>query len=148
MPFTLSHPALVAALWPVVRRAQLPLAAVAIGAMTPDFEFFLHLRPYGPWGHSLAGLVTFCAPAGLAVLAAWELVVRDPTRDLLGLVAGAGLAVGLWNGTQRDGGDGYWDTQLWLGRIAVGAMLGCALALLGFAVAYRRRAAHRTLEAM
>lgn len=85
MPFTLSHPAAIAPLWPLARRARLPLAALAIGAMVPDFEYFVHMRPLALWGHSIAGLFVFCLPVGFASLAAWELVMRGPTRRLLGL---------------------------------------------------------------
>ena len=84
MPFTLSHPAAIAPLWPLARRARLPLAALAIGAMVPDFEYFIHMRPLALWGHSIAGLFVFCLPVGLGTLAAWELVMRAPTRRLLG----------------------------------------------------------------
>jgi hypothetical protein len=87
VPFTLSHPAAAAVVWPLVRRGTLPLAAVTIGAMSPDFEFFLHLRPVARWSHSLAGLVGFCLPVGLLVYGVWELAMRGPTRHLLGLDA-------------------------------------------------------------
>jgi hypothetical protein len=85
LPFTLSHPATAIAFWPAIRRGYLPLAAFAIGAMSPDFEFFLHLRPLARWSHSPSGLILFCLPAGLLVLAAWELVARGPVRHLLAL---------------------------------------------------------------
>src|ERR1043166_8840756 len=85
MPFTLSHPAAGVPHWPVLRRLGLPLAAVAIGAMSPDFEYFIRLQTLALWGHSLVGLFVFCLPAGLVVLAGWELLVKDPTLDLLGL---------------------------------------------------------------
>ncbi|HET7456508.1 MAG TPA: DUF4184 family protein, partial [Gemmatimonadaceae bacterium] len=85
MPFTLSHPAAAGALHPLVRRGWLPLSALVVGTMAPDFEYLIHLRPLALWGHSAVGLFAFCLPAGLAVLAAWELVVRDPVRGLIGL---------------------------------------------------------------
>ena len=244
MPFTLSHPAAVALLAPLARRAQLPLAALAIGAMVPDFEFFIHLRPLARWSHSVVGLITFCLPVGLLVLGAWELIVREPIRHLLGfppnahselrgpswwaraslaLVLGAAthllwdgfthggywgvqlipalrttaltvggrtvpwfnvlqhvstvvgglvvlgwvgreasrtgalgvfvrsgwrwlvilaiactaLAVGLWNGARWGAAEGYWGVQVWLGRVAVAALLGFALALLAYSVVHR-----------
>ena len=87
MPFTLSHPAAIGPLWPVVRRLRLPLAALAIGAMAPDFEFFLHLRPEARWSHSPWGLVAFCLPAGFAAYLVWEGFVRAPVRALLALPA-------------------------------------------------------------
>jgi hypothetical protein len=85
MPFTISHAPIAAPLWPLVRRGHLPLPALAIGAMVPDFEYFLHLRPLALWGHSLAGILTFCLPAGLVVVGAWEFVMRDGVRSLLAI---------------------------------------------------------------
>ena len=115
MPFTLSHPAAVALLSPLVRRARLPFAALVVGTMAPDFEFFLHLRPLARWSHSLPGLVTFCLPAGLLVFAMWELVAREPLRHLLGFPAQPHLG--------REG-PGWWM------RAAVGIVLGAATHLL------------------
>ena len=85
MPFTLSHPAAIAPIRSIARRAGLPLAALAVGAMAPDLEFFLWLRPKSTWSHSLIGLVGFCLPMGLLLVLAWETLVRAPLRDLLAL---------------------------------------------------------------
>jgi hypothetical protein len=115
LPFTLSHPAAIALLWPLARRARLPLAALAIGAMSPDFEFFLHLRPLALWSHTATGLIGFCLPAGLAVFAAWDLVAREPLRDLLGYAA---------EPPQQSRG---WDT--WI-RAAIAVLVGAATHLL------------------
>ena len=66
---------------------MLPLSALAIGTMTPDFEFVRALR--GEWGsaHTAPGLFTFCLPAGLLMTALWVFLLRDPVRDLLTLPA-------------------------------------------------------------
>ena len=132
MPFTFSHPAALAALWPLARRERLPIAALAVGAMSPDFEFFLHLRPVALWSHTLAGLVGFCLPVGIAVFAVWEFVAREPVRELLGFApephrghapwtwwtrVAAGVLVGagthlLWDGVTH--GD-YWGANVWPG---------------------------------
>lgn len=245
MPFTISHAAVAVPLQPLARRGRLPLSALVIGAMVPDFEYFLHLRPLALWGHSLVGLATFCLPVGLAVLAAWELVVRDSVRDLAGLetravdtprsgrwwalasvgillgagthvlwdgmthqgrwaerfvpalgataihlpdrpitwlavldhastvvggavilvwltkllqphrralttvhrsrwravvvtlLVGAATGVGLWNGSHGPAPTDYWNGELWLARVAVGAMLGLGAALLTFGAIHR-----------
>ena len=129
MPFTLSHPAVAAAFWPAIRRGHVPLAALAIGAMSPDFEFLLRLRPVTRWSHTLGGLVLFCLPAGLVVLLAWERIARGPVRHLLALdrepralhrggawwlraslaiVAGAATHM-LWDGFTHGG---YWGAEL------------------------------------
>src|SRR5690349_12774742 len=87
MPFTLSHPAAIAILPRTVRR-HLPLAALAIGTMTPDFEYLIRLKPLSVWSHSLAGVATFCLPVGLITWCCWEYIVRSPTRELLILSQG------------------------------------------------------------
>jgi hypothetical protein len=84
MPFTLCHPAALAVLPSRVRRT-LPLAALAIGSMTPDFEYLLRLKPLSVWSHTVPGLIVFCLPAGLVTWIAWEQIARGPTRELLAL---------------------------------------------------------------
>ncbi len=87
MPFTPSHALAAAPLW-LVARGWLPLSALVVGTMAPDYEFLLRLRPSSIVSHSIVGLVVFCLPAGLAMLAAWELVAREPVRRLLALPPG------------------------------------------------------------
>jgi hypothetical protein len=88
MPFTLSHPA-AAALFPrLVKRDTLPLAALAIGTMAPDFEYLLRLEPMSYWSHSAVGIFSFCLPAGMVALLTWELLLRDPVRQLFALRSG------------------------------------------------------------
>jgi hypothetical protein len=130
MPFTLSHPAAVGLIWPVARRAHVPLSALAIGAMSPDFEFFLHLSPRALLSHTVPGLVLFCLPAGLICFAIWELLVQDVVRELVALpartaegersvrwwmLAGVGILIGaashlIWDGLTHGG---YWGAALW-----------------------------------
>ena len=147
MPFTLSHPAAAAVVWPLVRRGTLPLAALVIGAMSPDFEFFLHLQPLARWSHSFAGLVGFCLPVGLLVYGVWELAMRGPTRHLLGLDAvaevrrpqlgvswmlraAAAVLLGAMTHLAWDGftHGGYWGAQV------LPALRGTALSLNGRAI--------------
>ena len=85
VPFTLSHPAAAAVALPLARRGRIPFAAVVAGTMSPDFEFFFNLRPVAHWSHTLAGLFGFSLPVGLLTYVAWDLVMRGPTRHLLGL---------------------------------------------------------------
>jgi hypothetical protein len=78
MPFTISHAAAVLPL----RRTPLPLAALMIGSMTPDFAYFMP-DPDRMGTHSFAGLFWFCWPVGMV---AWVLFVRlleEPTIALL-----------------------------------------------------------------
>jgi len=63
MPFTLAHPAAVLPIW-AGGKPRLRLAALVLGALTPDFEYFLHLNTVGRYAHSLPGLFFVCLPAG------------------------------------------------------------------------------------
>lgn len=82
MPFTAAHPAIVL---PVLKRLRGPFttSALVIGTMTPDFEYFLRLQPVAGIGHSPVGLIVFCIPVGLVVLAVFHLVVKRPVAMLL-----------------------------------------------------------------
>jgi len=82
VPFTLSH---AAAVLPLHRlsRARLPLAALMIGSMAPDFLYFLPYQPRWLQSHSLAGLFYFCWPLGLAVWLVFVRVLEQPTLALL-----------------------------------------------------------------
>src|SRR5262245_10717115 len=85
MPFTLSHPAAAAPCWPLVRRNLLPLSALAVGTLSPDFEYLWRLRTEWRVSHTPLGILDFCLPVGLAALALWVFVLRTPTRRLLAL---------------------------------------------------------------
>jgi hypothetical protein len=111
MPFTISHAAAALPLSPISRRLRLPLAAIVVGTMSPDFEYFIHLRTLSLWGHSPLGLFVFCLPAGIFVLSLWEFLTREPVLDLLGLPAGH----------RRESRDAAW----WL-RAGVAIVIGAA----------------------
>lgn len=82
MPFTISH---AAAALPVhaLGKSRLPLAALMVGSMAPDFAFFV------PWGvsrhdtHTLAGLFTLCLPLGLLVWLYYVRLLERPTLAFL-----------------------------------------------------------------
>lgn len=81
MPFTLSH---AAAAWPVRRIAtRLPLDALVIGTMAPDYEYVLRLAVVGRLGHTPMGLLAFCLPVSLAALALWRTLVRPALLPLV-----------------------------------------------------------------
>jgi hypothetical protein len=61
----------------------LPLSALVIGSLAPDFEYLYHLRPYGPFGHSVLGLVAFCLPLGLGAWIAFRALVAPALLRLL-----------------------------------------------------------------
>jgi len=65
VPFTAAHAA--AAL--PFRKLQLPLSALLIGTLAPDFEYFLRMAPSGGFGHTVGGVLLFALP--IALLALW-----------------------------------------------------------------------------
>ena len=82
MPFTISH---AAAVLPLERytRAKIPLAALMIGSMAPDFGYFLPVSMSRSSTHDLDGLFLFCWPVGLAVWLLFVHVLERPTIELL-----------------------------------------------------------------
>lgn len=81
MPFTLSHPA---AILPIHRwtRARLPLSALIVGSMSPDFAYFVPLG-FSYLSHNLLGILYFCLPVGFVVWSVFEFLLRRPTLLLL-----------------------------------------------------------------
>ncbi len=78
MPFTLAHAA--AAL--PFRRLRLVPSALVVGAMAPDFEYFLRLAPAGGFGHTFAGAFLLSLPLALFVLWLFHVVVKAPLVQL------------------------------------------------------------------
>ncbi|HEX6038810.1 DUF4184 family protein [Longimicrobium sp.] len=81
MPFTIAHAA--AAL--PVRRAwrALPLDALVLGAMSPDFEYVLRLAVQGRYWHTPSGLLLASVPATLIAVRLWRALVRPALVPLL-----------------------------------------------------------------
>jgi len=75
VPFTFFHPSAVV---PLLRNRLLIPAGLVIGAMSPDFEYFLRLNTVAVHTHTLAGLVYACVPLGVLALLGWQAVIRDP----------------------------------------------------------------------
>lgn len=66
MPFTLAH---AAAALPLQRATALPFCGLAVGTMSPDFEYFLRARPGRTIGHETWGILLMDLPLSLLVLA-------------------------------------------------------------------------------
>lgn len=65
MPLTFAHPA---AILPFSRRSRyVHFAALVLGSMAPDFEYFLRGRPGGEIGHTFAGFLYFNLPLVICV---------------------------------------------------------------------------------
>ena len=80
MPFTASHAAAALPAHALFRR--LPLAALIIGSMAPDYAFFVPFAPFRSETHSFAGLFTFCLPVGLML---WFVYVRWMERPTMAM---------------------------------------------------------------
>jgi hypothetical protein len=82
MPFTIAH---AAAVLPLGRlsRYRLPMSALMVGAMSPDFAYFLPVEVSRFTTHDLPGIFQFCWPAGLAVWLVYVLLLERPTIALL-----------------------------------------------------------------
>jgi uncharacterized protein DUF4184 len=81
MPFTISHAAAALPVHALSRR--LPLAALMIGCMVPDFTYFLPVAPTTISGHTIPGLFLFCVPIGLALWFYFAMVLERPTLAFL-----------------------------------------------------------------
>jgi hypothetical protein len=82
MPFTVSHAAAVLPFRRLVG-ARLPLAALMIGSMSPDFAYFLPDPPNRISTHNLVGLFVFCWPVALAAWLFYVHFLEQPTRALM-----------------------------------------------------------------
>lgn len=82
MPFTVAH-AVVAPPLSRLTGGRLAASALAVGAMSPDFEYVAYLQTRRTIGHTPLGLVVLCLPASLAVLAVWHFLVKRPLAGLL-----------------------------------------------------------------
>ena len=64
MPFTLAHPAAAVPF----RRWGLICSALVMGAIAPDFEYFIRLEPHGQFGHQMPWLLLITFPGALVAL--------------------------------------------------------------------------------
>jgi hypothetical protein len=76
MPITPAHPAAALPLRRLLGRFG-SASALVIGSMAPDLEYFLPFRVPRSTSHSLAGLLWFCLPAGLALWATHRVLLRQ-----------------------------------------------------------------------
>jgi hypothetical protein len=82
MPFTVSH---AAAVLPLQRfgRLSLPLTALMIGSMAPDFGYFFSHDANRQFTHSFASLAYFALPAGLGIWLFYVAILEKATITLL-----------------------------------------------------------------
>lgn len=89
MPVTTSH--IVAVLPLIGRSGRIPVAALVLGSMAPDYPWFLTGGRTAGLSHSLLGLVTVDLAAGLVAYVLWRSVGHAPVRDLVPRSIGARL---------------------------------------------------------
>jgi hypothetical protein len=82
MPFTLVHPVATLPFYRT-RGHKLRLAALAIGAITPDLEFLLGVTPNGWFSHTLPGLFLVCLPSSWICLRLFDRWGRRGVARLL-----------------------------------------------------------------
>jgi hypothetical protein len=78
VPFTFSHAA--AAL--VFPRRRLSFSALVVGAMAPDYLYFIQLSHSSRYGHTLPGMFLFSLPCGLVVLWLYHALLKRPLLSL------------------------------------------------------------------
>lgn len=82
MPFTVSHAAAVLPLHRLAR-GRLPMSALMIGSMAPDFGYFFAHDASRSLTHSFASLPVFSLPAGLLVWLFYVVMLEKATITLL-----------------------------------------------------------------
>lgn len=76
MPFTFSHPAIVLPATGLHKKYY-SLSGLLIGSMVPDFEYFIRMRDYSKYSHTISGMFWFDIPLGIALLFLFHNVVRN-----------------------------------------------------------------------
>lgn len=82
MPFTISHAAAVLPLHRLSRH-RLPLSALMVGSMAPDFGYFFSHEASRQFTHSFTSVITFSLPAGLAIWLFYVAMLEKTTITLL-----------------------------------------------------------------
>lgn len=80
MPFTFSHPAIV---FPFLKNNKLSATGLIIGAMCPDFEYFLRMKVQSSISHTFIGLFLFNLPVGLVIAILFHTLIKKPLIDNL-----------------------------------------------------------------
>jgi hypothetical protein len=78
---TLVHPAAILPFYYAARK-YLPLSALVIGSLAPDFEYLLRWGAGNRFAHTLPGMA-FCLPAGLVALFLFHMFLKRPIIEIL-----------------------------------------------------------------
>lgn len=82
MPFTFSHPAIVLPLTYLPKKYY-SLTGLAIGSITPDFEYFLRMKVDSDYSHTISGMFWFDIPLGIIIAFVFHGIVRNPLIENL-----------------------------------------------------------------
>lgn len=75
MPFTAAHPAIIL---PFARVKNIPLSALVIGSLTPDFEYFIKMKLTGRYGHTLEGMFLMDLPMAFILWLIFHQIIKVP----------------------------------------------------------------------
>ncbi|MGF7057478.1 DUF4184 family protein [Brassicibacter mesophilus] len=76
MPFTFSHPAMIIPIKEKWKRYS-SLTGLALGSMSPDFEYFIRLAPIGRIGHEISSFLYFNLPISLLLAYIFHYIVKE-----------------------------------------------------------------------
>ena len=76
MPFTFAHP-IFALPFKYVKPKYLSVTGLALGSMSPDFEYFIMLQPYQSIGHSVSGLLLQAIPLSVIFAVLFHTIVKE-----------------------------------------------------------------------
>ncbi|MGI8685778.1 MAG: DUF4184 family protein [Acidimicrobiales bacterium] len=160
MPFTVAH-AVVAPPLSKMSGGRLDVTALAVGAMSPDFAYVIFLDTGRNFGHTVPGVLLFCLPASMVVLAVWHGLVKRPLAVLsvmilvwarrrprtavarpagrgrlagAGAIAGVTLLAAVGNIARVSTGEGRFGTKEILLAGVLGAMAGAVVAVTAYGV--------------
>ena len=77
MPFTFAHPAIIIP-FKSIKRNEISMSALAIGSMTPDFEYFLRMQLTGRYSHTVEGMFVMDIPIAIVLYLIFHLLVKSP----------------------------------------------------------------------
>ena len=76
MPFTFAHPLAVMPIG-LKQNKYFDLTALIIGSMAPDFEYFIHFKPYQLHGHTILGQLYYNLPIVILVAVLWHYLIKE-----------------------------------------------------------------------
>lgn len=89
MPFTFAHPAIVL---PLNRLKWFSLTGLIVGAMVPDFEYFIRMHILSIYSHTILGLFWLDVPLGVLITFLFHNFIRDSLYDNLPATLNARLS--------------------------------------------------------